>query len=153
VARFPRLMPFRAVLVITGIAFTLPAGADEVRVGRYSALSAVPTEAQRDLLAGIVTVAFPEPVATVGDAVRHLLQGTGYRLAGDVAAHPARSQLLRLPLPDAHRHLGPMPVRLALETLAGPAFQLVEDPVHRLVSYELCEPRIGRSVGATAENP
>jgi len=25
-----------------------------------------------------------------------------------------------------------------METLAGPAFRLIHDPVHRLVSFELC---------------
>ena len=43
-----------------------------------------------------------------------------------------------LPLPDAHRRLGPMPLRLALQTLAGPAWRLLEDPVYRLVAFERC---------------
>ena len=31
-----------------------------------------------------------------------------------------------------------MPLQDALETLGGPAFRLVEDPLHRLVSFERC---------------
>jgi type IV pili sensor histidine kinase/response regulator len=46
--------------------------------------------------------------------------------------------LFALPLPDAHRSLGPMPLQTALETLTGPAFRLVEDPVHRLLTFERC---------------
>ena len=46
---------------------------------------------------------------------------------------------MALPLPAVHRNLGPMPVKRELETLAGPAFRLVEDPVHRLVTFERCE--------------
>jgi len=46
-----------------------------------------------------------------------------------------------------------MPVRAALDTLAGSAFQLVEDPVHRLVSYELCKPQSGGNVSAEAQKP
>ena len=34
-----------------------------------------------------------------------------------------------------------MMLRDALETLAGPAFHLVQDPVHRLVTFERCMPR------------
>jgi type IV pili sensor histidine kinase/response regulator len=49
-----------------------------------------------------------------------------------------RSDLLGFPLPEAHRSLGPMSLQHALETLAGPAFRLVEDPLHRLVSFERC---------------
>ena len=31
-----------------------------------------------------------------------------------------------------------MTLREALETLAGPAFHLVQDPVHRLITFEQC---------------
>ena len=31
-----------------------------------------------------------------------------------------------------------MTLRDALEILAGPAFHLVQDPVHRLITYERC---------------
>ena len=111
-----------------------------ITVGRYSTLRAAPTEAQIDLLANIVTVSMPASTLSVGDAVRHLLKDSGYRLASAPMAEPGRAALLRLPLPAVHRSLGPMSVRDALETLAGPAFRLVEDPVHRLVSFELCDP-------------
>jgi type IV pili sensor histidine kinase/response regulator len=35
-----------------------------------------------------------------------------------------------------------MPLHEALETLGGPAFRLVEDPLHRLVSFERCGSRM-----------
>ena len=117
-----------------------PAGllAGDVQVGRYASLIAAPTEAQANLLSTLVTVKFPPRVSTAGGAVEHLLRGSGYRLAPHTTADPARTDLLGFPLPKAHRSLGPMPLRDALETLAGPAFRLVEDPLHRLVSFERC---------------
>ena len=120
-----------------------PVGADEVIVARYSTVQAVPTIAQRDPLSGLVTMTFPNSVTHVGQAVSALLEPSGYRLADSRAAAPEREKLLSLPLPEAHRALGPMPLRLALQTLAGPAFVLVEDSVHRLVSFEPCEPAEG----------
>jgi type IV pili sensor histidine kinase/response regulator len=41
----------------------------------------------------------------------------------------------------------------ALETLAGPAFHLVQDPVHRLVTFERCmEQQIAvRDIGPNIE--
>jgi type IV pili sensor histidine kinase/response regulator len=90
----------------------------------------------------MVTVKLPSRVNTVGEAVQHLLRGSGYRLAGTSSADPARLDLLSFPLPAAHRSLGPMPLHEALETLGGPAFRLVEDPLHRLVSFERCGPRM-----------
>jgi type IV pili sensor histidine kinase/response regulator len=92
------------------------------------------------LLSAIVRVEFPGSVTRVGQAVEHLLQPSGYRLSPQHVAEPTRQSLLNLPLPEPHRMLGPMPLKTALETLAGPAFRLVEDPVHRLVSFERCAP-------------
>ena len=116
--------------------------ARDVQVGRYASLIAAPTEAQTNLLSTMVTVKLPSRVKTVGGAVQHLLRGSGYRLAGTSSADPARFDLLSFPLPSAHRSLGPMPLHEALETLGGPAFRLVEDPLHRLVSFERCGPRM-----------
>ena len=100
--------------------------------------AATPTSAQKELLTSLIKIQFTEKVQTVGEAVRHLLQGSGYRLADPAAIEPAIQALLALPLPTVHRHLGPMPLRQALQTLAGPPFRLIQDPVHRLVSFALC---------------
>jgi type IV pili sensor histidine kinase/response regulator len=86
-------------------------------------------------------VEFPVSVVTIGQAVHYLLQPSGYRLSPQGTSEPIRETLLDLPLPEPHRALGPMPLKTALETLAGPAFRLVEDPLHRLVSFERCEAR------------
>ena len=119
------------------------ARADELAVARYSTVRAVPTIAQRDPLASLVRTTFPSSVTRVGDAVEILLAPSGYRLASADAAGPGREALLDRPLPEAHRELGPMPLRLALQTLVGPAFILVDDPVHRRVSFERCAPASG----------
>jgi type IV pili sensor histidine kinase/response regulator len=119
--------------------------ARDVQVGRYASLLAAPTEAQTYLLSKMVTVKLPSRVKTVGGAVQHLLRGSGYQLAAASAADPARFDLLSFPLPAAHRSLGPMSLHEALETLGGPAFRLVEDPLHRLISFERCDSRRHRS--------
>ncbi len=113
--------------------------AKDLQVGRYSTLAASPTEAQAELLATTMTVRFPDRIRVVGEAVRYLLQRSGYRLANDESTGPDTTALFMLPLPAVHRTLGPMTLREALETLAGPAFHLVEDPVHRLVTFERCD--------------
>ena len=112
--------------------------ANDIQVGRYSLFATTPTEAQADPLQATITVQFPDRVRTVGDAVKHLLQQSGYRLAGADAVGPEAVYLMALPLPAVHRSLGPLPLKRALETLAGPAFYLVEDLVHRLVAFERC---------------
>ena len=112
--------------------------ADDAQVGRYSVIGAVPTEAQADLLATTLTIRFPERIQSLVEAVRYLLQRSGYRLAKAESMGPETADLFALPLPAVHRSLGPMTLRDALETLAGPAFNLVQDPVHRLVAFERC---------------
>ena len=73
--------------------------ASEVQVGRYSTLRALPTAAQADLLSTTITVRFPERIQTLGEAVRYLLQRSGYRLAEHHAVNSVTTDLLELPLP------------------------------------------------------
>ena len=112
--------------------------AKDIQVGRYSSLAVTPTPAQAELLATTMTLRFPKRIQVVGEAVRYLLQRSGYRLANVESISPDTTALFALPLPAVHRSLGPMTLQDALETLAGPAFHLLQDPVHRLVSFEPC---------------
>lgn len=114
--------------------------AGEVRVARYSMRSTSPTTAQRDLLEVVVTIRTPERIHSVGEAVHYLLHRSGYALAARHALDPETKTLLALPLPAVQRDLGPVALRDALRILAGPAFRLIEDPVHRLIAFERCVP-------------
>ena len=131
--------PCTSLVLLSTVASTCAVAA-EVQVGRYATVATIPTEVQVRLLSAIVRVEFPGSVTRVGQAVEHLLQPSGYRLSPQHAAERTRQSLLNLPLPEPHRTLGPMPLKTALETLVGPAFRLVEDPVQRLVSFERCAP-------------
>lgn len=89
-----------------------------VRYGRYTLVELEPTEAQRNLLLQVIEVSLPDTVqATVGDALNHVLRRSGYRLCSG----PETDALDALPLPAAHYRIGPMALRDALLTLAGPA--------------------------------
>ena len=134
------------VAVLT--ASLLPLGAmasapDPVQVGRYSTVMPVARPAQADLLQAVVSLRFPEDVTTVGAALHHLLRRSGYRLAEPVDADPRTEILTGQPLPAVHRDLGPITLDRALTTLAGPAWRLVVDPVHRLVGFELAPGYVG----------
>ncbi|MCP3869205.1 MAG: pili assembly chaperone [Gammaproteobacteria bacterium] len=97
-------------------------------------------DAQADLLATTLTIRFPKRIQILGEAVRYLLQRSGYRLAKVESIGPDEVNLFALPLPAVHRSLGPMTLRDALRTLVGPTFHLVQDPVHRLITFERCSP-------------
>ena len=122
-------------MTLTGAVAASPA---EIPVARYSSVQALPTSEQADPLAGVVTISFPEPVDSVGAAVVLALRTSGYRVADDAATQVVRTALFALPLPEAHRMLGPLPLRTLLKTLAGPGHRLIEDPVHRLITFEKC---------------
>ena len=112
---------------------------DAQRVARYSTIAPVPRAAQVDPLDAVVTIVFPEQLTTVDEALHYVLRRSGYRLASAEAADPATTVLANQPLPEVHRRLGPITVARALSTLAGPAWTMVVDPVHRLVSFELAK--------------
>ena len=101
------------------------------RYGRYTLVELAPTAAQHDLLLQVVDVEVPGTLgATVGDALRHLVLRSGYRLCDEQSA-----DLLALPLPAAHYRLGPVLLRDALLTLAGPVWDLQVDDGERKVCF------------------
>ncbi|MBX6020390.1 PilL N-terminal domain-containing protein [Pseudomonas aeruginosa] len=101
------------------------------RYGRYTLVELAPTAAQHDLLLQVVDVEIPGTLgATVGDALRHLVLRSGYRLCDEQSA-----DLLASPLPAAHYRLGPVLLRDALLTLAGPAWDLQVDDGERKVCF------------------
>ena len=68
----------------------------------------------------------------MGDGLRHALQRSGYQLCEN--AH-AVIELYSLPLPAAHLYLGPMTLRDALLTLAGPAWDVQVDDRARQICF------------------
>jgi len=103
-----------------------------IRYGRYNLVELAPTAAQRNLMLQVVDVVVPDTLhATVGDALRHVLQRSGYQLCSG----PQTDALNALPLPAAHYQLGPIVLRDALLTLAGPARELHTDDGARRVCF------------------
>ena len=108
-------------------------------VGRYTQISLAPALDQTDLLAAVLDAKFPASVRTVGQAIQYLLSNAGYRMASLLSADPALPTLLNSPLPGVHRHIGPISLREGLLVLSTDAWVLVEDPVNRLISFELAD--------------
>ena len=87
----------------------------------------------------MVDVAVPDTLhASIGDALRHVLQRSGYRLCD---AHDAEA-LLTWPLPAAPYRRGPVVLRDALLTLAGPAWDLQVDHGMRRVCFTQAQPDV-----------
>lgn len=107
--------------------------AQRISQARYTLVSTEPLPEQLDLLAQIIDIRIPANLnPTVGEALRHLLQRTGYSLCAEPSDGPT---LYRHALPAAHYQLGPLPLKQALQLLGGPAWQLTVDDRERQVCF------------------
>ncbi|MCW5706936.1 PilL N-terminal domain-containing protein [Shinella sp.] len=114
------------------------------RQGRYTLVELAPASAQRDLMRQLVETNFPPSrKATVGDGLRQVLGRSGYRLC----ANAERAALHALPLPASHYRMGPMMLRDALLTLAGPGWDLSVDDGARQVCFTRARPVIAAALG------
>lgn len=107
------------------------------QTGRYSYIKNIPPVDQLNPLKVVIKTQIPQSVDTVGETVEFLLARSGYVLAEKSIMSEEAKSLLSLPLPQVHRKIGPMTLDRALHTLSGSAFELIVDPVHRKITYEL----------------
>lgn len=119
-----------------------------LRGGRYALFATNATLQQRDLLEQTVNITIPSSMnPTVEDGVRYTLQHTGYNLCAPQGR--AQEILYSRPLPSAHFNLGPIPLREALQVLAGSAFELQADPIARTACYHVRDQRVVEEDGAS----
>ena len=137
--RIPFLCFLGRMIASIFICITLSTNAysEDRRLARYSVETLQPTKAQENLLSVVVTVRFLQNVSTVGSAIKHLLKGSGYSLAETSNSDPFVNKMYALELPTVHRMIGPVTINRGLRILAGDAWGFIEDPVHRLISFEL----------------
>ena len=109
----------------------------DIQTGRYSTVQAKPTQPQRQLLQVMISVTIPDNITTIGQTIHYLLKRSGYQLVLPQTDQPELTAFFYKRLPDVHRHIGPMTLEDALIILTAPAFTLHEDPVQRLISYDL----------------
>ena len=127
---------FAVLLVLAATSSFAAEGPSELRVGRYTTVTAAPPEAQSNPLDAVVVLSFPRnQVKSVKDAVSYLLMRTGYRLTDTEQLGPEVMEILVLPLPEVHRKMGPYSVRSALSVLLGTPFTLSTYPVRRQIAY------------------
>ena len=138
--QFVLFLPF--VLVPTAFAGAPPTD-DELRLDRYTLQKKSARPEQIDLLSVLVETEFPSPVDSVGSAIDYLLDRSGYRR---IAIEESAASMA-LPLPEVHRKIGPLSLRDAMTTLAGPALELRENAEERVVWFEK------RQVASSSSDP
>lgn len=118
---------------------------ERMQTGRYSFVQNIPPVDQLNPLKVVIRTRVPQSINSVGQTVEFLLARSGYVLADASVLSEEAKVLLDLPLPAIHRTIGPMTLDRALNTLSGEAFELIVDPVHRKVAFELSEKLGGKS--------
>lgn len=131
----------KSIIVLSGLLFITSAcfarESNDVQIGRYTTVTAIPKKAQQDLLSQTVQVRFPQNVQTIGDAMNYLLRFSGYSLIPEAKQSQSLKLTLSKPLPAIDRDFGPMVLKDALITLAGSAFSLEQDPLNRQINFKL----------------
>ncbi len=132
---------FYAVASLTlGILLSCVAASEEeyARTDRYTLAKVEARSDQKTPLTTVVTLSFGAEIKTVGEAITELLQGSGYQWV--VSANEQGDQLLNtLTLPAIARTLGPIRLEDALTTIAGKAWTLRVDELHRTVSFDIAD--------------
>jgi len=121
-------------ILLLNLSLSQVAFADSTITGQFLTVQNAPLVAQQDLLQQAVQVRFPLSVISIKDAMTYLLKESGYGL---VAGDSFSESMLKNPLPLVDRNFGPITLEEGLTTLVGDNFQVLVDPVHRLISFRL----------------
>ena len=119
------------------LAITLCVNAEDMQSSRYITISNAPVTSDDYSISTVVQENFPPTVMTVGDAISEILSQTSYRLLQPSKNDPLGRDLYSQPLPGYLRSVGPESLQNALLQLSGNVYQVVIDPVHRLVTFRL----------------
>lgn len=112
--------------------------ANVTQVSRYATVENKPSIAQINPLLAVQQVHFSQDIQTIGDALQFWLRYSGFHLADSNKQSESLKLILKQPLPQVNRNLGPLTVKEGLEVLVGKSvFTLVHDPLLREVNFRL----------------
>ena len=125
------------LLCLSVFATTTSCLANNITVGRYLSVAATPAADQQNLLQQQIQIKFPQNVLTIKQAIKFILQFSGYRLCANSELDQPVKEMLNQSLPEVDRVFGPMTLDQGLQTLVGNMFYLLVDPVNRLVGFKI----------------
>lgn len=128
-------------IALASLALTCQAG-NVTTIGRYASVANKPLTAQVNPLQAIQQVHFPQHIQTIGEAIEHWLKYSGFHLASANKQQDSLKTILKQPLPQVDRNLGPISVANGLTVLVGQhLFSLKHDDLLREVNFTLINRR------------
>lgn len=135
-ARKPRIFKLIVAFSFLSIADTAFSDTNEKQFGRY--LTSTQEEAMSETVLDMqIQREFPKTVKTIGEAIEYTLKGTGYKLLSAELCSTDIKDLYKYELPFANQKIPPSSLQKALLSLAGQAYQIVLDPIHRQITFKL----------------
>jgi type IV pili sensor histidine kinase/response regulator len=127
-----KIMKLIAILLFVFCASGVNAN-EYVESSRYVEVDISPKMKDVDPLQVIIDFSFPQGIETVGEAIYLLISPSGYQL--DIKENDIAYLLFEMPLPEIHKHLGPVRFNEALVILSGKGFTPNFDETLRLISF------------------
>lgn len=127
-----KIMKLIAILVFVFCASGVNAN-EYVESSRYVEVDISPKMKDVDPLQVIIDFSFPQGIETVGEAIHLLISPSGYQL--DVKEDDIAYILFEMPIPEIHKHLGPIRFNDAIAILSGKGFIPNFDENLRLISF------------------
>ena len=127
-----------SLIGLLGVVALSTQAANVTQINRYATVDNKPLSAQINPLLAVQQVHFSQDIKTVGQAMTYWLGYSGFSLAPTDKQPPSLQAVMRQPLPQIDRNLGPLTVKDGLEVLVGQqVFTLVHDPLLREVNFKL----------------
>ncbi|VEG92566.1 PFGI-1 class ICE element type IV pilus protein PilL2 [Legionella spiritensis] len=128
-------------ITLTSLALACQA-ANVTTIARYASVTNKPLAAQVNPLQAVQQIYFPQQIQTIGEAIEHWLKYSGFHLAPESKQQKSLKIILKQPLPQVDRSLGPVSVANGLSVLVGPhLFELKHDDLLREVNFTLIKRR------------
>ncbi|GEA09115.1 hypothetical protein KUL42_38760 [Alteromonas sp. KUL42] len=134
-------MRIKVTLLFILFSFCVQAKPDykALQTDRYTMLVLKPSIEQVNPLYSEAKIQFPLDVVTIYDAINYVLDDSGYSLVSKQYWTEEMEIMLNMTLPLIQRDLSrsPMTIKNVVEVVAGEPFNVIVDPLRRLVSFEL----------------
>ncbi|KTD53478.1 hypothetical protein Lsan_3888 [Legionella santicrucis] len=110
--------------------------ANVTQVNRYATVENKPSMAQINPLLSVQQIHFSQDIQTIEQALLYWLQYSGFHLAPTNKQSDSLKLVLKQPIPQVNRNLGPLTVKDGLEVLVGKSvFTLGQDQLLREVNF------------------